>query len=94
MATRDARIDLVDVTAGHQFGFLHRALNRLHGRFDVYDHTLLQASRTMGSDADHLDVTILGYFPNNRRNLTGANIQANDEPPRTFMDHQLTIRVV
>ena len=50
-----AGVHRVDLAAGHQLGFLDRALDRLHGRFDVDDDALLEAARGMRADADHLD---------------------------------------
>ncbi len=43
VATGDACEHRVDFAAGHQLGLLHRALDRLHGRFDVDDDALLES---------------------------------------------------
>ena len=50
-------IHRVDLAAGHQLGLFDGALDRLHGRFDVDHHALLQAARRMRADAEHFDAS-------------------------------------
>ncbi len=38
----DTREDGVDLTTGHELGFLDGALNRLHGRLDIDDDAALE----------------------------------------------------
>ena len=46
VAAGDAGIHRMNFTARHQFGFFHRALDGLHGGFDVHHHAFLQARAT------------------------------------------------
>ena len=55
VAAGDAGEHGVDLAAGHQLGFFHRALDRLHGRLDVDDHAFFQAARRMRAHAQHFD---------------------------------------
>jgi hypothetical protein len=47
VAAGNSRVNRMNITPRHQFGFLDRALDRMHRRLDVYDDTLLQATRWM-----------------------------------------------
>ena len=44
MASGDARVNIADLAVGHQFGFLKRALNRVHRGFDIDDHAFAHAA--------------------------------------------------
>ena len=52
VAAGDAGVHRVDLAAGHELGFLHRALDRLHRRLDVDHHAFLQAARGLRAQAD------------------------------------------
>jgi hypothetical protein len=79
VAAGDAGIDRVDLAVGHQLGLLDRALNRLHGGFDVHHHALLQAARGLRAHADDLDGTLWGDLPDQGEHLGGADIEAHDD---------------
>ena len=55
VAAGDARQHAVDLAAGHELGFLDRALDRLHRRLDVDDDAALQPARRIRADADDLE---------------------------------------
>ena len=74
----DARVDRMDLAAGHQFRLFHGALNRAHGGFDVHHHAFLHAPRGLGAQADHLDNARIGDLTDNGHNLGGADVQSHD----------------
>ncbi|MCY1442420.1 hypothetical protein D9M71_587860 [compost metagenome] len=74
----DANERRVDPAAGHQLGFFHRTLDRLHGRFDIHHHALLQPARRMGADTDDFQGTVGRDFAYQRHHLGGADIQPDD----------------
>src|SRR6185437_16513834 len=69
----------VDLAAGHELGFLHGALDRLHCRLDVDDHALLQAPRGLRAEAQHFDTAVDADFADQRHHLGGADVEAHDE---------------
>ncbi|MNM93737.1 hypothetical protein D3C81_1061190 [compost metagenome] len=68
----------VDPAAGHQLGFFHCPLDRLHGRFDIDHHALLQPARRMGADTDDFQGTVGRDFAYQRHYLGGADIEPDD----------------
>ena len=78
VATRDSRIHRIYLTPTHQLGFFDRPLNRLHRRFDIDDHTLLQAARWMRTNSDDLESAFRIDFADDGGNLARANVQPND----------------
>jgi hypothetical protein len=68
-----------DIAAGHQLGLFHRALDRMHGRFDVDHRAALHAARHMGADADHGDRLARLVLTDNRHHFRGADIEADDQ---------------
>ena len=83
----DRGVDRADFAAGHQFGFLDRALDRLHGGFDVDDHAALQPARFVRADADHLDRVARRVFADQRRDLRRADVEADDQRFVAFAVH-------
>ena len=79
MAAGDSRVDRTDLAAGHQFGFLDGALDRLHRRFNVDDHATLEAVRGMRADAHDLDRLAGLMLADNGDDLRGANVEADNE---------------
>ena len=77
VAAGDAGIHRVDLAAGHELGFLDRALNGLHGGLDVDHHALLQAARGMAADADDLQRAVGLDFADDGDDLAGADVQAH-----------------
>jgi hypothetical protein len=69
----------MDLAARHQLGLLDRALNRLHGRLDVDDDALLQAARRVAADADDLERAVGLDFADDRDDLAGADVEADDQ---------------
>lgn len=55
VVTGDRSVHRADFAAGHQLGFFDRALDRLHGGFDIHHHATLEAARLVRTDADHFD---------------------------------------
>ena len=78
MAAGNARVDALDGAPRHQLGLLHRALDRLNGRFDVDHHALLHASGRVGADADDLQLIVAVDLSNDGGHLVGADVQADD----------------
>src|SRR5262245_56240487 len=93
VAPCDAGVDLVDVASGHQLGFLDSALDRLHGRFDVHDHALLEATRSVRADTDDLDVVVGRQLPDDRCNLARADVETDDAPSSAVRRHLSTYSV-
>ena len=87
MAAGDARVHRMDLATGHQFGFFHGALDRLHGGFDVHDHALLQAARGMRAQAHHFDRAVDADLADQRHDLGGADIQTHDQRTVTALSH-------
>ena len=87
VAAGDAGVDRVDLAAGHQLGLLDRALDGLHGRFDVDDHALLQAARGLRAQADDLDRSLGRELADQRDHLGGADVQSHDHGPLGALSH-------
>ena len=68
----------VDAAAGHQLGLFDGALDRLHGRFDVHHHALLQTAGRMGADPDDLQGAVLADLTHQRHHLGSADVQPDD----------------
>ncbi len=77
VAAGDAGIHRVNLAARHQFGFFHRALDGLHGGFDVDHHAFLQAARRMAADADDLELAVGFDFADDGDDLAGADVEAH-----------------
>jgi hypothetical protein len=60
-----------------QFGFFHRALDGLHGGFDVDHHAFFQAARGMAADADDLDLPVGLDLADDGDDLAGADVQTH-----------------
>ncbi len=75
----DRGVDRTDFAAGHQLGFLDRALDRLHRRFDVDHHAPLQPARFMRADADHFDRIAGGVLAHQCGDLGGADVETDDQ---------------
>jgi hypothetical protein len=91
VAAGDARVDVADLAAGHQLGFLDRALDRQHGGLDVDHHALLQAARGMAADADDLDPALRHQLADDRDDLGGADVEAHDQVPGIALSHQCSV---
>src|SRR3990167_1262903 len=78
VAAGDADINRVDLAAGHEFCFLDRALDGLHGGFDVHHNALLEAAGRTGAEADNFDSAIAFELADDRDDLGGADVEAND----------------
>lgn len=65
----------MDIAAGHQLGFFHRALDGLHGRFDIDDNAFFHPPRGMRTDTRNFDTAVIGWLPNNRHHLGRSDIQ-------------------
>jgi hypothetical protein len=87
VAAGDAGVDRVDLAVGHQLGFLDRALDRLHGGFDVDDHALLQAARWLAAHADDLDRAVGRDLAHQRHHLGGADVEPDDDVSVGFLSH-------
>ncbi len=79
VAAGNARVDRADFATGHEFGFLDRALDRLHSGFDIHHNAALEPVRGMRADADHLDGFARRVFANDRHDFRRADVQANDQ---------------
>ena len=75
----DRGVDRTDLAAGHQLGFLDRALDRLHGGFDVHDHAALEPARFVRADADHFDRIARRILADQRGHLGGADVETDDQ---------------
>ncbi len=83
----DAGIDGLDLAASHQLRLLDRALDRLHGGFDVDHHALLQAPRRMRAQAHHLDRAVRQHFADDGDDLGSADVQPDYQILVLFSDH-------
>ena len=81
------RVDRADLAAGHQLGFLDRALDRLHRRLDVHHHAALEAARLVRADADHFDRIARRILADQRHDLRGADVEADDQGLVAFAIH-------
>ena len=86
---RDRRVHAADLAAGHQLGFLDRALDRLHGGFDVDHHAALEPARFVAADADHLDRVARRILADQGHHLGGADVEADDEGLVAFAVHSV-----
>src|SRR5690606_29126708 len=68
-----------DLATGHQFGFLDRALDRVHRRLDVDHHAALEAVRRMGADADDFDRLARRVLADDGHDLRGADVEPDDQ---------------
>jgi hypothetical protein len=89
VAAGNGGVDRADLAAGHQLGFFHRALDRLHGGFDVHHHAALHASRFMRTDADHFDFLAGRILAHQRGDLGGADVESDDQRLVAFAIHVL-----
>jgi hypothetical protein len=87
VAASDARVDRVDLAAGHQLGFLDGALYRLHRRFDVDHHTALETARRLRADADDLDAAVGRDLSDQDHHFRGADVESDDELSFGFLRH-------
>ena len=79
VAAGDACEDRMDLAAGHQLGFLDRALDRLHGRVDVDDDAALQAARRMRAHAHDFDDSLGGQLADDRHDFRRADVESDDQ---------------
>src|SRR5205823_4507324 len=59
MRTGDGDVDRVDLDAGHQLGFVHRALDRLDGRLEIHDGAAPDALRLGDTDPDDFETAVV-----------------------------------
>src|SRR6516165_8285545 len=69
----------VDLAAGHELGFLHRALDRLHRGLDVDHHAFFESARGLRAEAEQLDRAVEPHLPDERHHLRGADVETDDE---------------
>ncbi len=91
VTTGNAGIDRMNLATRHSFGFVHRVLDRPNGRLDVDDHALLQASRGMRADADHLDGPIQADLADDDHHFRGADIEPDNQILVFFPGHILVL---
>ncbi len=87
MTAGDARVDRVDLAAGHQLGLFHGALNGMHRGFDIHHHTLLEAARGMGTDADDFHTALRRDLTDDGHHLGGADVESHDEVFFNLLGH-------
>ncbi len=87
VAAGNSRVNGVDVTSGHQFGFLDSALDRVHCGFNIYDDTLLQTARWMRADPDDLDLAVVVHLADDRDDFRCADIETDDQVLVTALLH-------
>ena len=90
----DRGVHRAHFAAGHQLGLLDRALDRLHGGFDVHDHAALEPARFVRADPDHLDRAARRVFADERRDLRRADVEAHDQGLVAFAVHVFPCEVV
>ncbi len=91
VAAGNAGIHRIDPAVGHLLGRLNRALDRLHGGFDVDHHALLQPSRGMGADTDHLDGVVGAHLTDDSHHFRGADIESDDQIFLFFFGHHRSV---
>ena len=94
VAAGDAGIHRVDLAAGHELGFLHRALDRLHGGLDVDHHALLQSARGLRAEAEELDRAVGLDFAHQRHDLGGADVESDDQIAFRSLSHRVDVTLV
>ncbi len=77
MRTGDADVCRAYPAVGHQLSGFDRTADRLHRALDVDHHTFFQALGRMPAHANNLDAAIDLQFADQRGDLGGADIQAN-----------------
>ena len=80
VGARQAEIDVVDLDAGRQFGFVDGLANRLHGRLDVDHRAAPDALRIGDTEADDADVATVEEFADDRGHLRGADVESDQMP--------------
>ena len=74
----DADVGRADLDAGHQLRLLEHALDRVDGGLEVDHDTLAQAARLRLADADHVEAALVRDLGDDRADLVGADVQADD----------------
>src|SRR5690606_10442205 len=78
--TRDADVDRLDLTAGHQLGFLDGLLDRGDGGVDVDHDALAEPPGRIRPDPDDVDA-VGGRLTDDGADLRRADVEADDEVP-------------
>ena len=81
VATGDARVDVIDLAAGHQLRLLHGAADGFDGGVDVHHHAALEAAGGAGADADDFDGVLGRHGADDGGDLGCADIQTDDQIP-------------
>jgi len=77
VAAGDAGIHRMNFASRHQLGLFHRALDRLHGRFDVDHDPFFEAPRRMAADADDLQGAVRFDLADDGDDFAGADVEAH-----------------
>src|SRR5204862_6027262 len=81
-----ARVDRLDLHAGHRLGSVHGLTNRPHRPLDVRDHALAQPTARHVADAQDGDA--LGIdLAHDGRHLRAAEVEANDDLRGAYRTH-------
>ena len=79
MAAGDPGEHVRDLAVGHQLGFFERALNGLHGGFDIHHHAFLEPLRFALAEADHLVVTFALQLGDDGHDLRRPNVEGDQQ---------------
>ncbi len=78
MPPGDARVNQLDLAAGHQLGLLQRLADRLDGALDVDDDAFAQSLGRARADADDIQ-SLVGLVADDGANLRGSDVQSDNE---------------
>src|SRR3989338_1020470 len=79
VAAGDAGMDLVDLSIGHQLGFLQCTLDRAYRGLDIDHHAFLHAVGFVHAHADHFQHAVGPDLADDGHDFGGADIQPNHQ---------------
>ncbi len=79
VTARDTRVDRMDPTARHQLGLLNRALNRLHGGFNIDYYALFHSTRWVMTDTNDLHLAHRRYLSDDGKYLRGPDVEPHHQ---------------
>ena len=78
VAAGDARVHARHFDPGHLLGLAHGLADRLHGRVDVHDDPLAQATGRRRADSHHVDAAAGVRLGDDRADLRRADVEPDD----------------
>src|SRR5262245_16281974 len=77
--TRNANIDRPHLDPSHHLGIVHSLANGLDRAVDIHHHALLEATRRMGTNPNHVYHPITFDFPNDGTDLGRPDVETRHD---------------